>query len=412
MRVTGFDHSTGKVTIEFDNRTRDLIPIEHAYLTVHPTNNAPLKPFPPDLQHLITVFDKQVMRITGWSGIKVGPIESKDNEKSGRYIYRTIFVVRGSDDVVLPPKELTITNFTPQGTAFANLCDQFAGGAELEITLHIALLNKKERVCTRKLTIGKYSTGTHHKQFEFAPQLKKVDVLRGAEHVSKGRYTSAVYSFSNNKSLELPILDCRSMLFENSSEHDLLLRIHENYMTGHIPVIRILSSVQYGIRFLVELRGDEKLPDDPATWILTQDYGSTVMSLPVAFSNDWTNKEQDSAAKEYVVPLSSTNWCLLIGGERWAKIEGAIECAVTEKSWMKFIPADDATASNILSNYQNIAAQELDDDPSWISVTNRASIMTNSDPYVIIQNEAIPNFSLFRTLVPDNLNTNTKGVVP
>jgi hypothetical protein len=183
MRITAFDHSTGKVTVEFDNQTQDTIPVEHAYLTVHPPNNASLNPLPPDLKHLITVFDKRVMRIPGWSGIKVDSSVSKDKEKDVRYIDRAIFLVRSSDDVVLPPKTQTITSFTPHGTAFADLCDQFANGTELEIILHIALLNKKERVCTRNLTIGKYSIGAHHKQFAYDPQLKKIDVLRKAEHI-------------------------------------------------------------------------------------------------------------------------------------------------------------------------------------------------------------------------------------
>jgi hypothetical protein len=218
-----------------------------------------------------------------------------------------------------------------------------------------------------------------------------------------------ICNFGGDRSLDLSAFEKKShaMLFENSSDHDLLLRIYDEKITGLIPVIRILRSVQYGIRFLVELRSDEKLPDDPATWILTQDLGSTVMSLPMAFSNDWASTQRESAAKGYVIPLSSTNWCLLVGGERWAKIiEGEIECTVTEKSWMKLIPADDATASNILSNYSSIAVQELDGNPSWTSVTNRADILTNSNPYVIIQNQVVPDYSLFKTLIPDNLSTN------
>jgi hypothetical protein len=409
MRITAFDHSTGKVTVEFDNQTQDAIPVEHAYLTVHPINNTSLKPLPPDLQSLITVFDKRVMRITGWSSIRVAPCSSKDNEKDGRYIYRAVFLVHSADDFVLQPKKQTITTFAPHGAAFPDLCNQFADGAELEIVLHIALLNKKERVCTRKLTIGKYSIGAHHKQFAYDPQLKKVDILRKAEHISKKRYTSAICNFGGDRSLDLSAFgkESNEMLYENISDHDLLLRIYDEKITGLIPVIKILRSVRYRVGVEVELRGDEALPANSANWIFSPNNGKTVMNLPMVFSNDWANIQLEPAVKEYSVPLSSTNWSILVGEQRWAKVlKGVIECSVTEKSWAKFLPADDATASNIISNYSSIAVQELEDDPSWISFTNRAGILTNSNPYVIIQNEVTPDFSFFKTLVPDNLSTN------
>jgi hypothetical protein len=89
------------------------------------------------------------------------------------------------------------------------------------------------------LTIGKYSIGAHHKQFAYEPQLTKTDVLRKAQHISKKRHTSMICNFGGDRSLDLSAFgkESNEMLFENTSDHDLLLRIPDNLSTNAISAM-------------------------------------------------------------------------------------------------------------------------------------------------------------------------------
>jgi hypothetical protein len=365
-----------------------------------------MKPLSPDFQRLVSVFDKSAILIPSGAGLEFGPISGKADMK-GRHIRMAILLIRETPPVVLSPGATT-TNIVPSGTAFIEICDQFAEGAELAVILHTSLVDPKGQLCKQEITLGNYFIGKNLKELNNAPYPKEVDVLRGAK-VGGSASRRMLYTFSGTQ--ELPFLDDKVQVavFENHAPSEILLTVGER-ITGLIPVIFIKKSISYGCLFRVDLGNDERLPPDFASWVLTRDEGKTVMNVPMAFSNNWSNIQSiPTPGKEYTIPLPSTNWHILINGQRWARIEeGAIKYTVKEQAWLKLLPAGDATASLLFSNYNRIALQEVGNDSSWSPLTNGLIVPTNSKTFLIVQNEVAPDLSMLSALrLSDNPSTNT-----
>ena len=405
VKVIHFDHTTGEITLEFNNEKRNPVPIDSVYITIAPTNSIPLKPLPPDFQRLVSVFQRNAMRIPSGAGIEFGPISCK-TEMKGRPMRMAVILMRDTPPIVLPPG-LTRTNIMPRGTSFTGICDQFLEGAELEVILHTSLIDSKGLSHTQEIPLGTYFIGEHHTGLKGAPYPKEIDVLRGAK-VGGSASERMMYSSSGILVIPPPDDKIKVAIMENVSPSDVLLSVGED-IRGLVPVIFIKKSILYGCQFRVEMVGNERLPPDFSAWVMTRDEGKTVMNVPMAFSDNWSNAKSDpTPGKEYEIQLPSTNWHVLIGGMRWARIEeGTIKYMVKEQTWLKLLPASDATASFLSSNYNRIALQEVSNDPSWTPVTNAPIIPTNSKTFLIMQNEVKPDLSVFSTLrLPDSSNTN------
>ena len=405
VRVLHFDHSTGALTLEFNNNTRSQVPVDSVYITVAPTNSVPTKPMPPEIQRLLSVLDKNVMRIPSGAGLEIGPVLEKPQLKA-RLLRMAVFLLRDTPPVTIPPGT-TSTNLVPRGNAFAEICDQFAQGAELEILLHTSLIDSEGRLRMREIPMGNYFIGENQTGIKRVPNPKVVDILRAAK---VGGHASEQASLKIPGTLKLPPLDSTVEVayFENSAPGEVLLKIGE-HLTGLVPVVFVKKSISYGCLFRVVMEPDERLPTDVAAWVLTRDEGKTVMNLPMAFSNSWpTAPSVPTPEKEYAIPLPSTNWHVLIGGQRWARIaEGTIKYTVNERTWIKLLPADETTYQLLYSNYSRIASQEVSDDPTWSPVTNAATYLTNSKTFVIVRNEVTPDLSMFTTLsIPASQSTN------
>jgi hypothetical protein len=208
-----------------------------------------------------------------------------------------------------------------------------------------------------------------------------------------------VYSFSG--SMRFPQLDdnVHSVLVENSSPHDMLMRVGKG-IEGLVPVVFIRNSISYGCQFGVELQQGEKLPSDFSSWVLTRDGGKTVVNVPMAFSNSWSGIGVSPApGKSYTILLSSNHWQLLVNGDRWARVlGGAVQYTVVQKAWLKLMEADNVTSSFLSSNYNRVALQELGDDSSWVPVDSASVVPTNSQPVLIVLNDASPDLSILSTL--------------
>lgn len=405
VKVIHFNYSTGEVTLEFNNKTLSPVPVDMAYITLAPTNSVPAKPLPPDLQRLVSVFAKNVMRIPSEAGIEFERISGK-TEMKGHLLRMAVLLIRQTPPVVLQPGT-TSTNIAPRGTAFSDICGQFMEGAELEIMLHTSLIDQKGRARRQEIALGNYFIGKNLTGLKRAPHPKEVDVLRKTKVGGSAR-EQTVYNFSGT--MEMPPLDdkVQSAFFENLAPSEILVTVGTR-VTGLVPAILIKKSISYGCLFKVELKKDEQLPSDFAAWILTRDGGKTVMNVPMAFSDNWSNVQSvPTPEKEYTIPLPSTNWQVLIDGQRWARIEeGVIKYTVKEKTWIKLLPADDATTSLLSSNYNRIALQEVSDDPSWVPLTNAINMSENAKTFLIVQNEVSPDLSMFSTLLQSsNPSTN------
>ncbi len=396
MRVIHFDHATGQTVLEFDNKTPWPVPVEHVYLTVDPTNSAPVKPMPAEFQRLVSVFAKTAMLVPSGAGLEIGTLAKKGNP-AGRFIRLATILVHEEPPLLLPCG-ITVTNVAPNGSAFADICGRFAPGAELEILIHTSLTDSRGRSRVSHVRIGNYVIGKNHTGLDRAPRAKNVDILRGGS-VAGNASKRVVYSFSGRMSLPPLDEEVHSVLTENSSHHDVLVTIGKE-IEGLVPVVLTKNSISYRCQFSVELHNGEQLPSDFSSWVLTRDGGKTVMNVPMAFSNNWSGIGLSPAAgRQYTIPLPSNEWQLLINGERWARVvNGAVQYTVVQKSWLKLTEADDVTSSFLSSNYNMIALQELGDDSSWVPVDTAPVVPTNSQPVLIVQNEVSPDLSILSTL--------------
>lgn len=396
MKVINFNYSTGEVILEFNNETQRSVPVNSIYITIAPTNSIPMKPLPPEFQRLVSVFDKSVMRIPHGAGLEYGPISGKDEMKR-RLLRMAVFLIRCTQSVVLPPG-VTSTNIVPSGAAFKEICNQFTEGAELEVILHTSLVDSKGCIRDQEFALGNYFIGNHQTGLKRIPNPKELDILLAAK-AGSSRREEITYNISGKMAIPTPGDEDQVAVFENSGPVEILVMVGKE-IKGLIPVILVKKSISYRCLFSVELQANERLPPDFAAWVLTRDEGKTVMNVPMAFSNNWSIVQPiPTPGKEYSISLPSTNWHLLIGGQRWARIEeGKIIYTVKEQSWLKVLPSDDATSSLLLSNYNRIALQEVKDDPSWVAITNSPICLTNSETFLIVQNEVVPSLSLFSDL--------------
>ncbi len=395
IKVVHFDHATGGILLEFNNTTEAPVPVESLYITISPTNNVPMNPLPEEWQRTITVFDKFALRIPPGAGVEIGPVTKEGQHPSGRPVRMAIFLFPPTHSIVLPPG-YTTTNVVPTADAFAQICRHYAEGAQLEVLLHTSLVDTGGRSRIRCIPLGSYFIGKWHTGLKGALYPKAIDVLRKAD-IGGTESERMAYSFSGTQ--DFPSLDknVRIARIENPGPVEMLLRIVGEGISGYVPVVLLKKSIAYGCRFSVEVKSGERLPPDFGTWVLTCDEGKTVMNVPMAFASGWADVlETPALGKEYTIPLPSTNWQVLIGGSRWAKIrEGAVIYTVKQQAWQKLLPANDASASALFSNFNRIAILEAKDDPSWVAVTGTAFTPTNTKAFLTVQNEVKPDWSLF-----------------
>jgi hypothetical protein len=409
LRVVHFNDATGETTLEFNNTTDAPVPISSVYITVAPTNSVPMRPLPPHLAGLVLLINRATIRVPGGAGLEFGSLSGKD-ATMGRPISMAVLLTHVNSPMVLPHGE-TVAKLVPVGTAFSEVCDLYAEGAKCQVKLHVSLIDKKGQLRRQETTLGTYVVGDNYRGLEHVPYSKELDVLRKA-HI--GGTTCNRKVFTCPGSTEIPPMDDKveGALFINTGTSEILVQVGER-ITGLLPVVFIRKSILYGCQFSIEMAGEEKLPTDVSAWVLTHDEGKTIMNVPMAFSDNWSHVHAaPTLGKEYTIPLPSTNWCVLVGGQRWARIlEGAVKYTVKEQTWLKLIPADDATQSVVFSNYNRIALQQVTDDPSWTPVTNGLVIPTNAKTYLVVRNEAAPDLSMFATLrLPDNQSNSDRRV--
>ena len=392
VRVINFNHITGETTLEFNNKLPTAVPVEYVYVTVAPTNTAPVKPLPDEFQKLVSVFDTASMLVPSGAAIELGPTIDNKEPKS-RLIRMAVLLAHETPPLLLPPG-LTVTNMSSKGNAFATICEHFASGAELEIELHTSLADIKGRSRLKNIRLGTYLVGEHHVSLINTPNPKDVDILRGGK-ISGNSGGRMVFTFSGR--MRLPPIDDKISfaLIVNSSPQDMLITLGQE-IESQVPVFLVKNSITYACRFSVALQEGEKLSPDFSSWVLSRDGGKTVMNVPMAFSNSWSDIPScPSPGNEYAIPLSTNDWQLLINGERWARIlEGEVKYTVAQKAWFKLLEADEVTTSLLSSNYNTIALQEVDNDSSWLPVTSASVVPTNSNTALIVQNEVLPDLSV------------------
>ena len=409
LKVITFNESTGDISLEFNNRTRAPVTVNGVYLTIDFTNTVPMKVLPAELQSQLSVFDRAMIRVPGGAAVEFGAVAGTGKTK-GRPVKQGVILVHEITPLVLQPG-ITSTNLAPSMNAFTQLCEQYLEGADLRISLHTWLIDKKGRIRAKEISIGSYFIAHLHKGLRDSPYPKEIDILLGADKGGRGHMR---WQFSVSGRTQLPSIpdNAQVALIENTTPAEILISYGQE-IKGLVPAIFTRQSISYGCEIAADLEPNESLPADVGAWVLTRDDGKTVMNVPMAFSDRWSRVHAaPTAAREVNIPLTDTNWHILVEGERWARVDNiTIRYTVTEQSWMKLLPPDDATYALLLSNYNIVASEDVSDDPTWIPLTNAVAIPTNSGTLLIMKSEQKPDLGMFTNLrMPSSTDAETQQV--
>ena len=400
VKVARFNHLTGEVTLAFVNDTDFPVPVEIAYITVSPTNNSAMKPLPPELVAQMSVLDRFAVQIPIGGAIEIGPY----CHPQGRPICMAAVLVRDDAPIVLPPG-VTITNISPLFDAFTKICQQYPEKTELKVLLHTSLVDARGHARTQEIPLGNYSFSSNHSALNGRPCPMEIDVLRKAKY---GGTNSARFVYTCSGEQELPMLDlCRVAILQNTGSAEFLLRIGEN-ITGLVPVVFILKSIMYGCHFSVDLNDNDRIPPDLASWILSRDGGNTVMNLPMAFSDNWSNASMPQySGLENRINLPTNQWKILTDGHKWAAInEGVVSYRINQHAWLKLMPVGETTTSNLNSEYFKFTQYGIGDDSSWTLLTNYSCFPTNYQTYLLVNHEIIPDLAMVTNIVVSTNSSN------
>lgn len=398
LKVIHFDHQTGAITAAFDNETRSSVLIDIAYVTVAPTNAVPMKPLPEAWQRTITVFDKGVLRVPSGAGLEFGPLCTTDRQTDGRPFRLGYLLVRPSQSFLLADGP-TVTNLIPCADSLNQICQQFAEGARLKVTLHTSVIDGEGQSRNQEIQLGNYFLADDHVGMQDTPNPRPIDIMK---HARVGGKSSDYLVFTGNGEHALPPIPekCKWAFLENQGQSELLIIVRREEIEGLVPVVLLRRYIGYGCNFSVDLVGNEALPADLGTWVLTCDDGKTILNLPMAFAESWSNAlARGVVSGEQRIALPLGDWKVLVGGERWAHIrDGAVIYKVIEQGWQKLIPAGDATLPSLMSNFTSVAFQHVTNDPSWLPMSDPNIAPSNSKSFLLIKNEVVPELSGFSNL--------------
>ncbi len=227
-RVIQFNYQTGQLAVEFSNKTKNRIPIETIYVTVAPTNSAPLKALSAEIANRIPILAKNALVVPADSGIEFGEVEKFDggDRRSMRY---AAFYALDTSVLSIPPGTFT-TNMVPIGNGYSAICALHDRGSILEVVLHTQLVDNNGDFRVQQIVLGDYIVGDKHTGFACADSSKEVDILRSAKNEGS-RNGLRKYTFVGTG--ELPSLNdtAHRAIMMNTSSCELVLSMSVSGLT-------------------------------------------------------------------------------------------------------------------------------------------------------------------------------------
>lgn len=385
-RVIQFNYQTGQLAVEFINKTKNRVPVETIYVTVAPTNSAPLKALSAELASCIPILAKSALVVPAESGMEFGEVEkfAGGERRSMRY---AAFYALDTSVLSIPPGTIT-TNMVPIGNGYSAICALHDRGSVLEVVLHTQLVDNNGDFRVQHIVLGDYIVGDKHTGFACADISREVDILRAAKNEGS-RSGLKKYTFVGTGELP-PLNDTEHRaIMMNTSSCELVLSMSDRFGT-YIPVVFVKKIICYGCSFEVELINQERIINDFSKWVLTCDKGKTVMNLQMAVSDTLAKVAlSEITCRSNSIPLPVTNWQVLVEGTRWANItKGAVIFDVRERGWSKLMPVAEVTTSLLLSNCSN-DLQKLGFEESWVPFTNYPTSFGGMKEFVMVRLDAI-----------------------